>query len=281
MNMQVNPITKREIKITARGMRFFIEILVFEVILMLTFIISLNSIFGGGNVSSSDYNRFSRLFPMVAAAELLIMSFVIPVMTGAAISGEKERQTFDIMLTTAIKPFQIVWGKLLSVIVRIMMFAIAAVPIMAVSFVSGSVPWRVLFIYIGMVVVYAFFSASVGIFASSVCRKSMTAIIFSFVILFFVALGTLLIAFFEMVIFKKLLMGGLLLLINPVMYFGVLFSLTSGSDGSFSIMKSMSSMEINANYGWIIAATLLYIAITVIFMILSARKINPVKGSRL
>lgn len=278
--MQVNPITKREIKITARGMRFFIEILVFEVILMLTFIVALNSIFGSGNVSSSDYNRFSRLFPTVAIAELIIMSFVIPVMTGAAISGEKERQTFDIMLTTAIKPFQIVWGKLLSVIVRIMMFAIAAIPLMAVSFVSGSISWGVLFAYIGMVTVYAFFSASIGIFASSVCRKSMTAIIFSFVILFFVTLGTLLIAFFEMVIFSKLLFGSLLLLINPVMYFGILFSIASGSEKAFSLVKSLDSMEINANAGWLIAATFLYIVIAILFMVLSARKINPVKGKK-
>ena len=278
--MQVNPITKREIKITARGMRFFIEILVFEVILMLTFIVSLNSIFGSGNVSSSDYNRFGKLFPTVAIAELLIMSFVIPVMTGAAISGEKERQTFDIMLTTAIKPFQIVWGKLLSVIVRIMMFAIAAVPLMAVSFVSGSISWGVLFAYIGMVTVYAFFSASLGIFASSVCRKSMTAIIFSFVILFFVTLGTLLIAFFEMVVFKKLLLGSLLLLINPVMYFGVLFSIASGNETSFSIIKSLDSLEINVNFGWIIAATFFYIALTILFMALSSKKINPVKGKK-
>ena len=278
--MQVNPITKREIKITARGMRFFIEILVFEVILMLTFIVALNSIFGSGNVSSSDYNRFSRLFPTVAIAELIIMSFVIPVMTGAAISGEKERQTFDIMLTTAIKPFQIVWGKLLSVIVRIMMFAIAAIPLMAVSFVSGSISWGVLFAYIGMVTVYAFFSASIGIFASSVCRKSMTAIIFSFVILFFVTLGTLLIAFFEMVIFSKLLFGSLLLLINPVMYFGILFSIASGSEKAFSLVKSLDSMEINANTGWLIAATFLYIVIAILFMVLSARKINPVKGKK-
>ena len=278
--MQVNPITKREIKITARGMRFFIEILVFEVILMLTFIVALNSIFGSGNVSSSDYNRFSRLFPTVAIAELIIMSFVIPVMTGAAISGEKERETFDIILTTAIKPFQIVWGKLLSVIVRIMMFAIAAIPLMAVSFVSGSISWGVLFAYIGMVTVYAFFSASIGIFASSVCRKSMTAIIFSFVILFFVTLGTLLIAFFEMVIFSKLLFGSLLLLINPVMYFGILFSIASGSEKAFSLVKSLDSMEINANAGWLIAATLLYIVIAILFMVFSARKINPVKGKK-
>ena len=278
--MQVNPITKREIKITARGMRFFIEILVFEVILMLTFIISLNSIFGEGNVSSSDYNRFSKLFPTVAIAELLIMSFVIPVMTGAAISGEKERQTFDIMLTTAIKPFQIVWGKLLSVIVRIMMFAIAAVPLMAVSFVSGSISWGLLFLYIGMVTVYAFFSASVGIFASSICKKSMTAIIFSFVILFFVTLGTILIAFFEMVVFKKLLMGSLFLLINPVVYFGILFNLAAGNDTAFNIVKSLDSMEINANYGWIVAATIIYIVITILFMVFSANKINPRKGKR-
>ena len=58
------------------------------------------------------------------------------IVAASAICGEKERQTFDIMLTTAIKPFQIVWGKLLSVIVRIMMFAIAAVPIVLFTFIG-------------------------------------------------------------------------------------------------------------------------------------------------
>ncbi|MBQ6230419.1 MAG: ABC transporter permease subunit [Eubacterium sp.] len=278
--MQVNPITKREIKITARGKRYFIEILVFEVILMLTFIISLNSIFGKGNVNSSDYNMFGKLFPLVGLAELLIMSFVIPVMTGASISGEKERQTFDIMLTTSIKPSQIVWGKLMSVIVRIMMFAIAGVPIMAVSFVSGSVSWGILFLYLLMVTIYAFFLASIGIYASSVCRKSMSAIIFSFVLVFFMIVGTLLLAFVEYVVFDKLMISSIFLLLNPVMYFGVLFSISAGDGNTFKLLKTIENMEVNSDHRWIIAASIIFVVFTIFFIVLSARRIDPLKGNK-
>ncbi|MBR1674715.1 MAG: ABC transporter permease subunit [Eubacterium sp.] len=278
--MQVNPITIREIKITARGKRYFIEILVFEVILMLTFIISLNSIFGKGNVNSSDYNMFGKLFPLVGLAELLIMSFVIPVMTGASISGEKERQTFDIMLTTSIKPSQIVWGKLMSVIVRIMMFAIAGVPIMAVSFVSGSVSWGILFLYLLMVTIYAFFLASIGIYASSVCRKSMSAIIFSFVLVFFMIVGTLLLAFVEYVVFDKLMISSIFLLLNPVMYFGVLFSISAGDGNTFKLLKTIENMEVNSDHRWIIAASIIFVVFTIFFIVLSARRIDPLKGNK-
>ncbi len=281
--MQVNPITKREIKITARGKRYFIEIFVFEMILMLTFILSLNSIFGksNGNVNSADYNMFGKLFPLVGLAELLIMSFVIPVMTGASISGEKERQTFDIMLTTSIRPFQIVWGKLMSVIVRIMMFAIAAVPIMAVSFVSGSLSWGILFLYLLMVTIYAFFLASVGIYASAVCKKSMTAIIFSFVIVFFMTVGTLLMAFLEYVVFEKLMLASIFLLVNPVMYFGVLFSISTGSENTFKLLKSIEDMEVNSDHRWIIAASIIFVVFTILFIVLSARRLDPLKGKKI
>ena len=275
--MQINPITKKDIKITSRGKRFFIELFIYEVIVMIAFIIAIDTFFGKGNVKSADYNSFSGLFPAVSIVQMIIVSFIIPVMTGASISGEKERQTFDIMLTTAMKPFSIVWGKLSSVDIRVLMFVIASLPLVAVSFVSGSISWSMLFMFIGMMVVYSFFVASIGIYASAICRKSMTAIILSFTIMFFMALGTILIAAVEIISFGKLIISSIFLLFNPVLYFEELFMIANGKMYFISVSSFEDLASFDKGYSWILISTIAMIIMTVLFMYLAARRIDPLK----
>ena len=91
--MRINPITKKEIKITARGAKFFIEFFVYELILLIAFLLSLRTIMGKERIYVTDYQKLSGLFPVVAITQLFVITMIIPVMTGAAIAGEKEKQT--------------------------------------------------------------------------------------------------------------------------------------------------------------------------------------------
>ncbi|SEG25441.1 ABC-2 family transporter protein [Eubacterium ruminantium] len=278
--MQINPITKKDIKITARGKRFFIELFIYELIVMITFVISIDILAKGGNLKTSDYTTFSSLFPAVSLVQLIIVSFVIPVMTGASISGEKERQTFDIMLTTATKPVFIVWGKLFSVVVRVIMFVIASIPLMAVSFVSGSISWSMLFLFIGMMVVYSFFIASLGIYASAICRRSMTAIIFSFVLIFVITFGTVLVALLEVVAFDRMIVSSAFLLLNPMVYFEGLFMVACDKQYILNMKFLGGLSELDKGYGLIIVSSFAMILLTMLFIIFASRKIDPLRNKK-
>ena len=80
----------------------------------------------------------------------MILGVVVPVRTASSISGEKERQTFDIMMTTNMTPFSIIIGKVMTAIVQSMLFVFASMPIMALSFIIGGMSWSYLFWFLGI-----------------------------------------------------------------------------------------------------------------------------------
>ena len=68
----------------------------------------------GKGVSSIQYSSFMELYEFVTSMEFILLMFIVPAVTASAISGERERQTLDLMLTTRMSAGQIVTGKLLS-----------------------------------------------------------------------------------------------------------------------------------------------------------------------
>ena len=61
-----------------------------------------------------QYSSFMDLYEFVTSMEFLLLMFIVPAVTASSISGERERQTLDLMLTTRMSAGQIVGGKLLS-----------------------------------------------------------------------------------------------------------------------------------------------------------------------
>ena len=102
----------------------------------------------------------------------------------SSISGEKEKQTYDVLLTTTISPLNIVLGKLGTAIFRVMLLIFASVPLMALSFIVGGLSWFYLLVYMFLALAFSINLGSIGIFCSSVCRKSITSIILSYVIFY-------------------------------------------------------------------------------------------------
>ncbi|MCR5366990.1 hypothetical protein SAMN05660484_00051 [Eubacterium ruminantium] len=276
--MRINPITKKEIKITARGAKFFIEFFVYELILLIAFLLSLRTIMGKERIYVTDYQKLSGLFPVVAITQLFVITMIIPVMTGAAIAGEKEKQTFDIMLTTAVSPFQIIWGKMLSAVVRVMMFIIASIPLMSLSFLSGSIQWKILFLFVLMATVYSLFVAAIGIFTSSICAKTITSIIFSYGIIFFISIGSLLWNVFERASIGRSTFSGVFLLFNPIVYFDELFYVSS--DKHIVSFVANGFLDDANGTKWIILSTLAIVILSILLVLLSARKINPLKRKK-
>ena len=114
MRMRWNPIVKKDLQVTARSMRLSWGVFAYETVLTMAFLLALaviqqesRSIYTTGNI----YGYLIYLFPVLSIAQVCIVALIVPVITASSISGEKERQTFDIMLTTCMSPFSIVLGK--------------------------------------------------------------------------------------------------------------------------------------------------------------------------
>jgi len=67
---------------------------------------------------------------------------VVPGLTSGAISGERERQTLDVLLVTPLSPGEIVVSKLLATSAFITLLVVATLPLYILAFSYGGSPWQ-------------------------------------------------------------------------------------------------------------------------------------------
>lgn len=179
---RMNPIMKKEMMVGARSIKMSFAIMGINIFLALIvlFVMASNSMIGG--MSGYDYSSLSYLFLALGCVECALLSLIVPIITSGSISGERERQTLDIMLTTPVSPFSIALGKLGSAMMVVMMYMITSIPVMAIAFVLGGMSWWALLGLFGMLIYLGIYVGSVGVFCSSVVKKSVMATILTIVI---------------------------------------------------------------------------------------------------
>lgn len=293
MKFHLNPIVKKDLQVTARSMRLSWGLFAYEAVLTMAFLgvlqiiqVEGNSVYNSGNI----YSYLIYLFPVLAISQVGIVALVAPIITAASISGEKERQTFDIMLTTCMSPFSIVLGKVTSAVLHILFYVAGSLPIMALSFVVGGMSWMNLLYFILAITLFATFSGSIGIFCSSICRKSIASVILSFVLYFVVYV----LSFFPMLI--RLMLGLnsgkdyageslLFLLFNPMVFFEEFFmQLMTGTsvfaEAGFST-REVGVLTYTLAHGktWMFVSAACILLLSVLFMLAAAWKVNPMHSS--
>ncbi len=182
-----SPIIRKDLKVISRSMKFSWGLFAYEAVLAIVFIFTLaifnvSYSYSGVRSNIDIYSGYVYFFPVVGIAELMIIALIVPIITASSISGERERKTMDVLMTTTITPVNIILGKIGSAVVRVMTFVIASVPLLSLSFMVGGLSWLTLLEYVIMAFFLACFTGSIGILASSICKKSITAIILSYVI---------------------------------------------------------------------------------------------------
>lgn len=286
MKIRLNPIVKKDLQVTVRSMRMSWGLFAYEAVLAVAFLLALLVIQSASSYMSSGniYTYLVYLFPVVAVAQVGIVAMYMPIITASSISGEKERQTFDLMLTTCMSPFSIVFGKVSSAVLRILFFVAASMPIMALSFVVGGLSWSNLFYYLLALILFSVFAGSIGILASSLCRKSVAAVLLSFVIYFVIFFMT-----FLPLLFYALMTNGeygetmLFLLINPMVFFEEVFmqmmrgeSIFGQTGGSF-YRDDVGFLTYTLAQGkvWMFLSAGCILVLSFLFMALAAWKVNP------
>ncbi|MDE6434637.1 MAG: ABC transporter permease [Lachnospiraceae bacterium] len=179
---KMNPILRKELMVGSRSIKMSLAIMAINGFLTLIVILVMLVSAGTSGLASYDYSSLIYLFLVLGCIECGIISLVVPIITSGSISGEREKQTLDIMLTTPIKPFSIAVGKLESAMVVVMMYMISNIPMLAISFVLGGLSWWALLGLIGMMLYLGIYVGSVGIFCSSVVKRSVAATILTIVI---------------------------------------------------------------------------------------------------
>ncbi len=171
----LNPITIKELRSTFRQRRFlfvyWISLAVYSLVVLWLAAIEV----GEGNKSGSDPVG-QRVFNYCVAAQLALMVFVLPGFAATAVTDERENQSFDLLVTTALRAFDIVWGKFLACMSYAFLFLTATFPLVCVSILfTGVRPGEILFAYAVMAMVAGLMTA-VGLATSATGRSSRRAV---------------------------------------------------------------------------------------------------------
>lgn len=179
---RMNPIMKKEMMVGSRSIKMSFAIMGINGFLALIVLLVMGSNSMVNVMNGYDYSALSYLFPVLGCIEVALLSLIVPIITSGSISGERERQTLDIMLTTPVSPFSIALGKLGSAMMVVMMYMITSIPVMAIAFVLGGMSWGALLGLFAILLYLGIYVGSVGVFCSSVVKKSVMATILTITI---------------------------------------------------------------------------------------------------
>lgn len=118
------------------------------------------------NLSNSPNNAPGSiglyLYYFLAILQLILIIFIIPAFTATAINGEKERQTYDLLMCSSISSMSLVAGKLVAGMTTALLLIGASVPLFSlILFFGGVAPTHLLI----LLLVYVVTSLLIGSFA--------------------------------------------------------------------------------------------------------------------
>jgi len=133
----------------------------------------------------------ATVFTALAFIQLSLVSLFAPALAAGAISGERERQTFDVLLVSRMTAMGIVWGKLVASIAFMLLLILAALPLFAAVFLFGGIDLEQFVITQVLTVTTAVSIGAVSLFLSAAFRRTLPSTVAAYGVAFAGMVGTL------------------------------------------------------------------------------------------
>lgn len=300
--MKQNPVYKRETRVNSRSLRLPLILTVFNGILCAVALMNMYSVVSQVKATATiQYSSFMEMYEFVATIEFILLTFIVPTVTASSISGERERQTLELMLTTQMTPAQIVNGKLMSALSTLLLLIISSFPAIMMVFVFGGItPIDVVALLLCYTAV-ALFAGSLGICFSSAFKRSTLSTVLTYGVLVSIVGGTYFVNRFVLGlsagrINSYAITYGIgraqqqptsgnfvyLLLMNPAATFYAIISGQAGSGSgvdklckAFGIVQKGWVME-----NWVLISIVLQLAVAACLLALAIWFVNPIRRRR-
>jgi ABC-type transport system involved in multi-copper enzyme maturation permease subunit len=125
-----------------------------------------------------------EVFTALAFIQLSLVSLFAPALAAGAISGERERQTLDVLLVSRLSAAEIVWGKLVSSVAFMLLLILSALPLFAAVFLFGGIDFEQFVITQVLTVTTAVAIGAVSLFLSSVFRRTLPSTVVAYGVAF-------------------------------------------------------------------------------------------------
>jgi ABC-type transport system involved in multi-copper enzyme maturation permease subunit len=144
MPLLIGPVFQREVAIAPRRVRTYVVRAAYVAALLMLVFTAWLVLTGTQKVTDiGDLARFGAIsFQILAPLQLVWAAFFAAMLAAAAVSHEKDRQTFVLLLLTNLSNTELVLGKLLASIFNVLAMLAAAVPLFLLLSLSGGVSYR-------------------------------------------------------------------------------------------------------------------------------------------
>lgn len=295
----LNPVYKKELRTNARSLKTYIIIFIFNGLLSLfgLFALYLTFEYQQGIGSNVEYSAILEIYSIITGVEFFLLLLVVPAVTAGSISGERERQTLEILLTTKLTTGSIIRGKLLSSISMMILLAFSSLPVISLVFAIGGITIKDLEEFLLLIIGTAIYLGSFGTFFSVLFKKTTSATVATFGTVLLLCLGTFGMTWGIHLILQMNLnhlaaepsvavqadIGNwmLILLINPITTFLSVLKGQTGAGGEFTDMYGKFG-NLNPFVGehWFEISMAVQFAVAFTLVVLSAIILNPKKGHR-
>ena len=126
-----------------------------------------------------------KLANLFFLGQYVIASLMAPSFAAGAVTGEKERSTYEMLLASPLRPGAIILGKIIASLTHLILFVVASVPIMVLCLPLGGLSvYEVLAAYLGLLISIILFG-SISIFCSSYFSKTSHSLVISYLVVAF------------------------------------------------------------------------------------------------
>ena len=170
VNPLANPIFRREYFVMARSKKAFLAALLLLIALsLILFMLWPRS----GVLSQFDSNE---IFSVFLTANLGIVILLVPAFTATAITEEREKGSFDLLFTTSLTPFEILFGKLASALAMVFTIVIISMPVTAICALSGGISVPLLLQTYGIIFLATLTYGLVGLAVSALFHRNFSSV---------------------------------------------------------------------------------------------------------
>jgi ABC-2 type transport system permease protein len=293
---EFNPVLVKELRSRMRGARAFVLLTLYLVILggvTLLFYAAIADISSGALDSGRTIGK--GLFLLISAVALIEVCFISPTLTSGSIAGEKERQSYDLLIASLLSPWQIIWGKLAAALSFALLLIISIVPMMSLAFLFGGVSLtEVVIALIGLVTTAVFYS-TIGVFWSTALRTTLGANSMSVGTIIMMLLGIPFLALIFSLIFGRDLspewlnsiifkvIAGVFLYSHPFIALQVTEAQIAGGESAFYSRISIGTDLVSRGQLLVPSPWIIYLLLALLFsfilLLLSVRMLRPVQDA--
>jgi ABC-2 type transport system permease protein len=176
-------VLRKELRTRMRGWRTPSVIMLYLAALAVIAYVALG---GSLNTDSFSANQATtvglNLFNTLALLQGALIVFITPAATSAAISGERQRQTLDLLLVTRLSSFGIAMGKLLAAVSFDMLLLVCALPVFSLAFLFGGIGLGSVFELVLLFCFSIICFGSIGLLISTLTRRSQASTVITYIV---------------------------------------------------------------------------------------------------